>query len=120
MAERVFPSFVSVVFVWVWAMSLAILAPRAFSAGQEELNRQIMLAADKGNLRSVEAALAAGADPNARVPGTWLNETPLHQAVSNGHREIAELLLEHGANPYLEDDNHDAVLIFVHPSKNGR
>jgi len=116
-ARRVFPSFVSVVLAW--AVSFAILAPRAFSAGQDELNRQLMLAAEKGNLRSAEEALVGGADPNARVPGTWLNYTPLHQAVSGGHREIAELLLEHGANPYLEDENNDAVLVFARHDKNG-
>ncbi len=101
-------------------MSLALLAPRTFSAELEELNRQLMLAAEKGDLPNAQAALAGGADPNARVPGTSLNYTPLHQAVGEGHREIAELLLEHGANPYLEDENQDPVLVFVSPSNNGR
>lgn len=117
-AQRVYPSFVSVALIW--AVALAILVPRAFSAGSEELSRQLMLAAEKGDLPSAKEALAAGADPNARVPGTWLNYTPLHQAVTNGHREIAQLLLEQGANPYLEDDNHDPVLVFARHEKSGR
>ena len=39
--------------------------------------------------------LAAGADVNAKGEE---GETPLHTAVSNDHKEIAELLIKEGAN----------------------
>ena len=42
----------------------------------------------------MRALLAAGADANARDP---LGATPLHDAAWNGNREIAALLIAHGA-----------------------
>ena len=45
-------------------------------------------------------ALAAGADVNAKNDGGF---TPLHAAALNGHKEIAELLIEKGANLNAKD-----------------
>lgn len=59
----------------------------------------------------VKSLLQKGADPNARVAGVELNYTALIQAVSEGHVDVAEALLRHGADPYLEDKNHDPALV---------
>ena len=92
------------------------LEPWASFAGEDKidaLNRSLMEVAEKGNSSAVKALLEQGADPNARVRGTRLDATPLHHAIDNNHRDAAEALLQGGANPYLEDDNRDAVLVFA-------
>jgi ankyrin repeat protein len=42
--------------------------------------------------------LAAGADPNAGVEGGWHTETPLHWAASSDDVEVAEALIDGGAD----------------------
>ena len=46
--------------------------------------------------------LAAGADPNAREPGTP-SETPLHWAASNDDVDVARVLIDGGADVNLPD-----------------
>jgi ankyrin repeat protein len=95
---------------------IALLSPLALASRaetQQELNKALMVAAKKGDVRAAKSALEKGADPNARVPGTWLNYTPLLQTVSEGHSSVAELLLDYGADPYLEDENHDTAIGFA-------
>ena len=48
-----------------------------------------------GNTEAVKQAIAAGGDVNAKS-GPF-DESPLHRAAENGHKEIAELLIEKGA-----------------------
>jgi ankyrin repeat protein len=80
---------------------------------KQELDRALLAAAKSGNVKVAEKLLKQGADPNARVPGTWVNYTPFLQAVSENRFELTKLLLAHGADPYLEDENHDPALIFA-------
>ncbi len=60
----------------------------------EELN-VIIAAAKKGNIEAVKQHLAAGVDVNAK---NKYGSTPLHNAAFEGHKEIAELLINKGAN----------------------
>ena len=46
----------------------------------------------------VRALIAAGADPDAPVAGSWHSETPLHWAASSDDVEVAEALIVGGAN----------------------
>ena len=46
----------------------------------------------------VRTLIAAGADPNAPVEGSWHSETPLHWAASSDDVEVAEALIGGGAN----------------------
>jgi ankyrin repeat protein len=55
--------------------------------------------------------LEAGADPNAQRQGGF---TPLHEAVLTGNAKLARLLLAHGANPHLSDDEGDSPLQLAH------
>lgn len=79
-----------------------------------------MSAAKAGDVAAAQRALESGADPNCRVAGTWLNFTPLLQAISENHFEVAKLLLEHGADPYLEDENGDPAMVFAADKVNER
>ena len=54
----------------------------------------IHVAASDGNIETVKQHLAAGTDVNAKNVGS----TPLHWAAKKGHKEIAELLIEKGAD----------------------
>lgn len=57
---------------------------------------QLTEAARRGEAGLVAVALAAGADPNARHPKT--GRTALGECVAGGHVELAEVLLEAGAD----------------------
>jgi ankyrin repeat protein len=73
-------------------------------AGREELNYTVLrggstpllFAARSGDAESAKHLLAAGADPNDRLPdGT----SALALAAHSGHRDVAVALLDKGANP---------------------
>jgi uncharacterized protein len=46
----------------------------------------------------VRVLIDAGADPNARMTGTWHAETPLHWAASSDDAEVAAALIDGGAD----------------------
>ena len=57
-------------------------------------------AACSGHVAVAEMLIAAGADVNpANDAGGW---TPLHHAVHNGHLDVVQLLLRHGADKELK------------------
>lgn len=64
--------------------------PNLAGSGQLALN----IAASTGDLETVKALLAHGADPNASPDG---KESALAEACDRGHLEIAQLLFAHGA-----------------------
>ena len=60
----------------------------------------MLYAARNGCYACVESLIGAGADVNLPTPE---GVTPLMIALDNEHNDVARLLLEHGANPYLRD-----------------
>lgn len=67
----------------------------------------IHTAAALGNVATLEALLACGADPNALVPGSGTR--PLHYAARSGSRTVVDALLAAGADPRLTDHTRHAM-----------
>lgn len=67
----------------------------------------LMLAADKGNIETVQALLAKGADVNTENDGN----TALMLAAMNGHAEIVQALLAKGADVNVKANNSDTALM---------
>uniref|UniRef100_A0A915CHV4 asparaginase n=1 Tax=Parascaris univalens TaxID=6257 RepID=A0A915CHV4_PARUN len=65
-----------------------------------ELGMELCLAANKGDIQTIEAWIAAGANINET---DYDGRTALHAAVASGDEEMVELLLRNGADPQLKD-----------------
>ena len=73
---------------------LVFVAPASSGDDSGLLDRQLVDAAGRGDLGAVEALIAAGADPNARMDGY----PALQLAVRDGTVEVVEALLAAGAD----------------------
>ena len=88
---------------------LPLLALR--TAVAEEPIQKFAQAVKSGNHAVVETMLEDGLDPNTRIPGYWLGYTPLFIAVNNNDLELTQILLAAGADPKVEDENGDPVMV---------
>ena len=75
---------------WIKSYNQALLE----SSNQDELDKRLLAAAEKGDIEEVRNLLDRGAEVDSRNRG---GETPLHKAAKNGHIEVARLLLDRGA-----------------------
>jgi ankyrin repeat protein len=80
------------------------LEPELARRGADRLEPELVTAANQGNGAAVARLLAAGADPNASVPGRMpsgevVQSTALCEAAVHGHLEAVRLLLDGGADP---------------------
>lgn len=69
--------------------------------------RAIHAAVAGKNMDIVRAVIAAGADVNAAQQAGF---RPIHEAGTSGKRELAELLLKHGADPTLKNDEGKSAI----------
>jgi uncharacterized protein len=60
------------------------------------LNAQLLIAAQNGNITEVRSLISRATDVNTRDEYGW---TPLLWAAMNGHTEVVKVLLGSGANP---------------------
>lgn len=67
---------------------------------QENLNNDLLVSAEKGDLNAVQKALKEGADINAVDK---YHQTALMKAVLNKHEKISLFLIENGAEPDMQD-----------------
>ncbi len=80
--------------------------------GKSGAEFSIQAAIAVGNIEAVKQHLAAGSDVNAKNSDDW---TPLQIAADKGHKEIAELLIDKGADvnaksgPFRETPLHNAA-----------
>jgi outer membrane protein assembly factor BamB len=65
-----------------------------------ELNEELLRAARAGDAKAVAAALAKGAEVNAKTP---YGATALSYAADKGHTEVARVLIEHKADVDVKD-----------------
>jgi ankyrin repeat protein len=70
---------------------------------QQILNNALVHAAAWGRGEVVEFLLARGADVNLIPAGFDYSGTALHYAAFNGHRDMVDRLLRHGADPAILD-----------------
>ena len=81
---------------------ITIVAVVLLECGESASDISIHDAAHTGNIEAVKQHLASGADLNAKDSE---GGTPLHHAAWNGHKEIAELLIEKAADVNALGDN---------------
>lgn len=79
--------------------------------------KEMLLAAQSGDLNLVVYHIRTGANPNYQHPEFMT--TPLMESLRNGHLEIAEFLLHNGADPFVkEDSGPDTAFTVAEASKN--
>jgi len=69
------------------------------------------LAVNKKDLTTIRWLLAHGFAVSAKRCMWDCNHTALHMAIENGSLEIAQLLLDAGADPNVRDDKFDATAL---------
>ncbi len=98
----------------VAAIQALVAAKADVNARNNNGETPLLLATKNKSAETVAALLAAKADPNLAATGGWQQKdwAPLHWAIANHDKAVAELLLNHGANP-------DAKIGTNYPSNNG-
>lgn len=79
--------------ILIGIMLVILLVP--FTAYSQDLNSDLLRAAEQGNTASVKALMSQGADVNAKSKDGW---TALMFAATMGHTEIVKTLLAKGAD----------------------
>ena len=75
---------------------------------EKTLERRFEVAISSGNIRLVERLIAQG----AKVHGTNVDDFPAIWAIENGQAEILKLLIRHGVDPRLADDELFASAVY--------
>jgi ankyrin repeat protein len=78
------------------------------SAGCMSREHALVAAAERGDLRTVQALLAAGLPPDARDRA---GKTALMQAAENGHLTLVHVLMTSGADVNARDHEERTVLM---------
>ena len=85
-------------------VSLAIWAFVWPASGQAQDSARLWHAAADGNLEEVKSEVKHGANVNFRGPGGF---APLNAAARNGHFEVVQYLVDHGAEIDQCDNTRD-------------
>ena len=76
------------------------LLANGFVYADDRANHELLCFAARGDVEQVKRLLARGADINTQDNVKF---TPLLYAVANDYPEVVKVLLEEGADPFLED-----------------
>lgn len=79
-------------------------------------NKDLILAAEAGNVKEVSRLLADGADVNAKGKD---DDTPLYAAAYWGHKGVAELLIAKGADVNAVDKGGHTPLAYAIKNEHG-
>lgn len=79
------------------------------------LNDSLLKAAAAGNAKKVKKALDEGANINTQEQ--WSEQTPLMEAVENGHIAVIKLLIDRGADLDLKDRNKQSAIMLAANTK---
>jgi ankyrin repeat protein len=85
---------------------LALLVQQTPTNNKQELNDRFFEAVRKGDVAAVTAALDKGADVNAKFR---YGATALFKAAERGHTDVANVLLERGADTKVKDTFYGAT-----------
>ncbi|MBN1338213.1 MAG: ankyrin repeat domain-containing protein [Bacteroidales bacterium] len=98
--------------VWLFFATALLMAGKTFGQADsvitEQLNFQLLVASEKGNIPAVDSLLAAGAEVNAT---TFDGVTPLMYASQAGNIELVNLLIDKGAGLNLLPWSHISALL---------
>src|SRR6185436_3380932 len=93
----------------VLSFGLALLFVALCAAGADDPGEALRAAARAGDLKQVDALLAAGVPVDA--PAARYGQTPLWYAADAGHLEVVRRLVERGANVNVQDGFFNASVL---------
>ncbi len=84
--------------------------PTLTEHAMEQYPDQLVRAAQRNSVEGVALLIDLGFDVNAtnRID-RYRESAPLHEAAAEGHLEVIEVLLAHGADPNLEDNSYNST-----------
>ncbi|MBA3953803.1 ankyrin repeat domain-containing protein, partial [Candidatus Dependentiae bacterium] len=85
-----------------------LLMPLMVIANKEELDKALLEACKKGNIKQVQQLIKQGASVQATMSRN--SHTTMSIAIEGGHRDVVELLLEHGAQVDTADCRNNTAL----------
>ena len=89
----------------------------ADSEGLTPLYKAVWLCSEtSGRRRVTKVLLERGADPNvAQCNG----RTPMHTVACEGDEDLAKLLMDYGANPFIRDNKGRSAFSMAHEEQHG-
>ena len=96
---------------WNYLLTSESFLRRSKSVFCEDIQKEIMLAAERGNVDIIQRVLS-----NFMVDINFMTElhgSPLIRAVRNGHKDVVNLLLDGGAEPNLAHKNGKTPLQYA-------
>lgn len=111
-------SIVAISALLMLSLTTTVAAQNQDAATVDRISNALVNGSIKGDLQSVKALIANGADVNCRVRVATLQKggneiTPLIAATINGHINVVRLLLMNGANPNLTDLKGSTALMMA-------
>lgn len=94
----------------IGCIAILLVLPIPLTTCTRQVHSDLIQAAKKGDIDSVEASLGAGADVNAK---NRLGQTALMLAARNAHTKIVRALLDNGAEVNAEDGDGHTALIYA-------